>query len=89
MMIGNDGRSEVKAGVITTDVQIDQSGRNIVARNINTGLSLGARNISVHPSYFPIQHGDIYLPIYLISQIDNVPTLEDRIVSRSFLRQGG
>ena len=88
-MIGNDRRSQVKPRVITTDVQIDQARRNIVARNINSCLPRGARNISVHPGYFPLQHGDIHLLINPVGQIDNVPTLEDRIVSRSLLRKSG
>ena len=88
MMIGNDGRSEVKLGVITTDMQIDQAWRNVVARDIDRSFSRGVRNIAVHASDFPVQQGDIHLPIDLVGQIDHMPTLEDRIVSRSFLRQG-
>src|SRR5687767_3000813 len=60
MMIGNDRGSQVKPGVITTDVQVDQARRHIVTGDIHGRLPFGSRNIPVHSSYLSVEDGDIH-----------------------------
>ena len=59
------------------------------AGDVDHFLSRRARNIAVDAGDLPVQHGDIHRPVDLVRRIDDVSSLENQVISRSILRQGG